>query len=72
MNLKGFESPSNEARHGVHQIFIELSHTRRAVRKIGQCRPWPCVSEVAKPHLRMLIAPAASTAAPCRAARSDE
>jgi hypothetical protein len=39
MNLKGFESPSNEARHGVPQIFIELSHARRAVRKSGHAAP---------------------------------
>jgi hypothetical protein len=58
-NLKGIESPRNKTRHGVGQIFIELSHTRRAVRKIGHAAHAPRVSEVAKPHLRTLIAPAA-------------
>src|SRR5258705_9116904 len=42
------------------------------MRKIGHAAHAPRVSEVAKPHLRTLIAPAASTAEPCRAARSDD
>jgi len=44
INLKGFESPCNETRHGVGQIFMELSHTPDAqcARLIMQ----PCASRV--------------------------
>src|SRR6266404_4984402 len=58
MNLKGLRVAVQRNTHGVRQIFIgTVPHQTRSAQD-WSFRPAPRVSEVAKPHLRMLIAPA--------------